>query len=98
MSEPGLDLHEWESRWASIAEVREDDPDAAVSLLADIVEGMLLEAGYDVREPEVGRTYQAAREVAERAELGGASRADVEDAIANLDEVFATLVAERPGN
>ena len=106
MSEPGLDLHDWQSRWESVAETRDDDPDAALSLLADIVGEMLVEAGYDGgdpvssegAEPEVARSYAAAREVAERAELGEASRADVEDAMANLDEVFGTLVAERPGD
>ena len=104
MSEPGLDLHEWRSRWASVAEVREDDPAGALSLLAEIVEDMVRETGYGAddpvaaegAEPEIVRTYRAAREVAERAEVGEASRAEIEDAMANLDEVYGTIVAERP--
>jgi hypothetical protein len=63
MSEPGLDLHAWESRWESVADVRDDDPDAALSVLTDLVE---------------------------------ASRAEVEDAFANLDELHATIVGQRP--
>ncbi len=38
--------------------------------------------------------YRSARETAERAELGEASRGDVESAIEDLRDVFAALVAE----
>jgi hypothetical protein len=104
MSEPGLDLHEWESMWASVAEDRDDDPDAALSQFADIVERMLRSRGYNVAdpvesggdEPEIVRTYVAARETAERAEVGAASRAEVDAAIDDLEDVFDTIVTERP--
>ena len=104
MIEPGLDLHEWESQWASVEEDMDADPDAAVSQFADIVERMLVSRGYEVRdpvkttgdEPEIVTTYASARETTERAELGEASRADVEVAIEDLRLLFDTLVAERP--
>jgi hypothetical protein len=104
MSEPGLDLHEWESMWASVAEDRDDDPDVAVSQFADIVARMLRSRGYNVDdpveasgdEPEIVTTYGSARETAERAELGQASRAEVDDAIVDLEEIFETLVQDRP--
>jgi hypothetical protein len=104
MSEPGLDLHEWESEWASVAEEQDDDPAAALSQYADIVERMLESNGYRVNdpveasggEPELVATYAAAREVAERAELGDASRADVDAAIEDLRAIFETLGAVRP--
>ncbi len=104
MSEPGLDLHEWESMWASVAEDRDDDPDAALSQFADIVARMLRSRGYDVDdpveasgdEPEIVTTYRSARETAERAGLGQASRAEVDDAIADLEDIFDTLVEQRP--
>lgn len=104
MIEPGLDLHVWESQWASVEEDMDADPDAAVSQFADIVERMLVSRGYEVRdpvetagdEPEIVTTYASARETAERAELGEASRADVEVAIEDLRLLFDTLVAERP--
>jgi hypothetical protein len=104
MSEPGLDLHEWESAWASVAEDQDSDPAAALSQYADIVEQMLLSGGYRVNdpveasgdEPEIVRTYTSAREVTERAELGEASRAEIADAIENLRVLFETLAAERP--
>jgi ribosome-associated translation inhibitor RaiA len=104
MSEPGLDLHEWESMWASVAEDKDADPDAALSQFADIVERMLRSRGYNVGdpveasgdEPEIVKTYISARNTAERAELGEASRAEVETAIEDLQDVFDTLVAGRP--
>ena len=102
--EPGLDLHEWESAWASIEEDAADDPDAAVSLYADLVRDMLLSRGYRVDdpveragdEPEIVATYRSARQTAERAELGEASRGDVEVAIEDLRALWETLIIERP--
>jgi hypothetical protein len=104
MSEPGLDLHAWESMWASVAEDRDDDPGAALSQFADIVGRMLRERGYNVAdpveasgdEPEIVTTYLSTRETAERAEVGAASRTEVDDAIDDLEDVFDTLIAERP--
>ena len=103
MSEPGLDLHEWETMWASVADERDDDPDAALSQFADVVHRMLVARGYAVGdpveeagdEPELVGTYRSACETAERAEVGRASRADVDEAIADLEAVFDTLVTER---
>jgi hypothetical protein len=104
MSEPGLDLHEWQSQWESVAVDMDADPDAALSQLADIVERMLVSRGYEVNdpvervgdEPELVVTYLAARETTERAELGNASRAEVETAIEDLRSLFETITAERP--
>ena len=95
----GFDEHDWESTWASIAEVAQDDPDAALSQYVDLVERMLTARGYalddpvarDGEEPEVVRTYIAARETAERAELGDAARGDVELAIDDLRALFDTI-------
>jgi hypothetical protein len=104
MTEPGLDLHEWETMWASVAQDRDDDPDAALSQFADIVGRMLRSRGYNVDDPveasgdehEIVTTYFAARETAERAEVGSASRSEVDDAINDLEDVFDTVIAERP--
>ena len=104
MSEPGLDLHEWQSEWASVSEDQDGDPAAALTQYADIVGRMLVERGYGVddpvaaagADPEIVATYESAREVAARAEVGEASRADVEAAIEDLRALFETLTAERP--
>ena len=45
MSEPGLDLHEWQSMWASVEQDKDADPNAALSQFADIVERMLRARG-----------------------------------------------------
>jgi hypothetical protein len=103
VSEPGLDLHEWETTWASVEEDLEADPAAALSQFADIVERMLRSRGYDVDdpvalggdEPEIVVTYRAARETTERAELGEASRAEVGTAIDDLRILFETLATAR---
>jgi len=102
--EPGIDLHEWQSMWASVAEDLDGDPDAALGQLAEIVRHLLLAHGYAVddpvasggAEPELVATYRAARESAERAELGAASRAEVQLAIEDLRSVFDSLAGE-PG-
>jgi hypothetical protein len=103
-AEPGLDQHEWESTWASLEEDAGDDPDAALSQLADLVQRMLVSRGYDIvdpvdrtgDEPEVVLSYLSAREVAERAEVAEASRSEVETAIDDLRAVFDTIATERP--
>jgi hypothetical protein len=103
-TEPGFDAHEWESEWASIEQDAADDPDSAVSLYADLVREMLSSRGYGVDdpveragdEPEIVVTYRSARQTAERAELGEASRGDVEAAIEDLRSLFDTVLAERP--
>lgn len=85
-AQPGLALHGWESSWASIEEDADGDPDAALSQFADLVERL-------GEEPEIVATYFAAREAAERAELGGASRSEVELAIEDLRAVFYSFAS-----
>jgi hypothetical protein len=102
-STPGADIHAWESEWASVEADAADDPNSALSQLADIVERALAGSGHDLDdpvavqgdEPELVVTYRAARDTAERAELGDASRGEVEQAIADLREVFTSVIAER---
>ena len=72
--EPGIDRHEWESRWAVLEQDVDTDPFEALPELADLVEEMLLESGYDITDPvvrageerEVVAEYLAARETAGR--------------------------------
>jgi hypothetical protein len=99
---PGFDLHSWESEWASIAEEADGDPDAALSQFADLVARMLRASGYAIDDPvarrgeelEIVASYRAARDTAERAELGSAPRAEVEQAIEDLRAVFTALAGE----
>jgi hypothetical protein len=99
--DPGQDLHEWESARASLEEEADSSPDAVLSELAELVERMLVARGYDVTDPvaragderDVVVSYLAARETAERAELGEASRGEVESALDDLRSVFDTIAA-----
>jgi hypothetical protein len=99
-SNPGVDIHTWKSAWASVEEDAADDPNNALSQFADIVERALVGSGYWIDDsvavqgdkPEIVVSYRAARDTAERAELGDASRGDVEQAIADLREVLTSLV------
>jgi hypothetical protein len=78
MQEPGLDRHEWGSELESLDEDLHTDPFQALPALADLVERMLDEAGYDLADPvvregeerEVVAEYRAAREVADLVETG----------------------------
>jgi hypothetical protein len=101
-SQPGFDEYGWDSEWASIEDEAEGDPDAALSLYADLAERILAASGYALDDsvarggeaPEIVRTYLAARETAERAELGEASRGDVQVAIEDLHGIFDAVSGE----
>lgn len=101
--EPGLDLHALQSAWAAVDEVAADNPDAALSQFADLALHALTASGFAPDDPvaasgadfEIVVAYRSARETAERAELGEASRGDVETAIDDLSEVFQALVGPR---
>lgn len=49
--EPGLDRHEWESRWESLAEDLEDSPRDVLPELDEIVAQMLQERGFAIDDP-----------------------------------------------
>lgn len=102
--EPGLDLHEWESEFASIEDDLEADPEHALRELVSLVERMLTARGFDVtdpvaddgEEPEILASFRAAREVARL--VDGA--ADVEpdaagSAIEDLRAIYDYLITER---
>ena len=104
MSEPGLDRHEWESELATLDEELRDSPAETLPDLADLVQRMLEERGYDLDdavlrkgdEREVVAQYQAAREVADRVERSeDADPGDIADAINGLRSLFDYIVVER---
>jgi hypothetical protein len=105
MNEPGLSRHEWETQLAALDDDLHDDPFAALPELADLVERMLTETGYDISDPvardgeerEVVVEYLAAREVSDLVEAvnGEVSPGDVAAAIEGLRSVADYLLAER---
>jgi hypothetical protein len=102
--EPGLDRHEWESELSALEDDLKTDPHSALPELADLVERMLLERGFDVtdatvrsgEEREVVAEYLAARKTSDRVERGeDVDPGDVADAINGLRALFDHLITER---
>ena len=105
MVEPGLDRHEWESRWESLEEELEDSPRDVLPELDELVQQMLEERGYAVDDPvaregddrEVVSEFLAAREItrllAEQAD--GVSPGDVAAAVNGYRSVYEYLIEER---
>jgi hypothetical protein len=78
VEEPGLDEHEWESRYAALEEDVRDTPAEALSELDDLIaemmgaRGLPLEEapGEDVTEPETVRQFAEARRVTNLVDAG----------------------------
>jgi hypothetical protein len=101
-NDPGLELHEWETRWSELEPMLEEDPAGALSEACDFVEQVLVESdvaveGIDGENDELLAGYRAARETANRVEQGAdVDPGDVGAAIENLRALYGTLRA-RPG-
>lgn len=101
--EPGLDLHEWETRWQELQKLATDSPAEALPEIARFVEQMLVERGYDLanpvvvegEDPDIVRDFLAARELAAACQAGTASPGDIAAALENLTEIHDYLVADR---
>lgn len=94
--EPGLDLHEWETRWAEIEEALADDPAAGLPAACDEIEELLRiragDEGLRRQHPELEAAYASAREAADRLERGeDIGPGDVGAAIENVRLVRGTL-------
>jgi len=105
MYDPGVDRHEWESEWESLAEDLRTDPAHALPELDALVARMLEESGYDLTDPvvregderEVVAEYLAAREIVEATERDARdlSPGDVAAAINGYRAVYDHLVSTR---
>jgi hypothetical protein len=102
-TEPGLDEYDWQSEYASFEEDLADDPSNTLPQLADLVERMLGERGYDVTDPVVREgeeraivaDYLSARETSDIVERGDAvDPGDIGAAVVNLQEVYEILLAD----
>lgn len=92
MQEPGLDLHEWETRWAELEEEFAEDPAGTLPEACDLIEAVL---GLD-DEPndEIELAFHAAREVADALERGDdVDPGDVGAAIENLRSIRESIRA-----
>jgi hypothetical protein len=96
--EPGLDLHEWETRWQELEPLLEDDAASALPEACDFVERVLLESRIGLERvggenDELIASYEAARETADAVERGGTvDPGDVGAAIVNLRAVYEAVI------
>ena len=95
--EPGLDLHEWETRWAELEETLAEDPAEGLPAACDEIEELLRirsgDEGLRQQHTELQAAYEAARDVANRIEAGeDVGPGDVGGAIENLRLVRQTLL------
>ena len=104
--EPGIDRHEWDSRWGQLEEDVRTSPAEALPELADLVEEMIVEAGYDIADPvarageerEVVAEYLAAREIADLVDAGeDVDPGDVASAINGLTAIRNHAVLSETG-
>jgi hypothetical protein len=94
INEPGLDLHEWETRWAELEEALTDDPASALAEASDAIEDLLT---VDDGQNELVAAYAAARDVADRLERGeSVDPGDLATAVENLHAIRAALTAGDP--
>jgi len=98
-NEPGLELHEWETRWSELEQLFEEDPAGALPEACDFVERTLAEsgrAGTGEENDELSAAYRAARETADRVERGeDVGPGDVGAAIENLRSLSESLRGAR---
>jgi hypothetical protein len=104
MLEPGVDRHEWESRWESLAEELEDSPRDVLPELDELVAEMLQEKGYELDDPvvregddrEVVTDFLAARETTQllRDDPDAISPGDVAAAVDNYRELYQLLISD----
>jgi len=103
MVEPGLDLHEWQTRWEELQEAIGDDPAGALPEVVRFIEQILNERGYEPGEPvtaegddaEIIRSFQAARELSNAAEQGVLPPEDVTVALDDLREIYEFVAEQR---
>ena len=92
VNEPGLDLHEWETRWAELEEALDEDPAGALPDACDLIEETL---GTDYVSDELELSFRAARETADAIERG--DDVDPGDIGAAVENLLAIRAAIRPG-
>ena len=105
MTDPGLDLHEWETRWSDLQDQAADAPDEALPEVVRLVEEMLVERGYDLEnpvveetdDPDIVRDFLAARDIARAAETTKLEAEDIQTALEDLAEIHDYLVEDRAG-
>jgi hypothetical protein len=103
--EPGLDIHEWESEWASFEDDVADSPETALPVVHELITRMLKERRIlddnlvvvEGVEPDWIRTWEAGRDLVALVDDPGADL-DPQDVVDQLDEyrdLFEALLEQR---
>jgi hypothetical protein len=103
--EPGLDIHEWESEWASFEDDVADSPETALPVVHELITRMLKERRIlddnlvvvEGVEPDWIRTWEAGRDLVALVDDPGAD-IDPQDVVDQLDEyrdLFEALLEQR---
>ena len=104
MSDIGLDLHEWETRWEQLLEVAQESPADALGEMDRLLAEMLEQRGIAITDPvadngidpEIAKQYLAAHEYRMRYETGDEDDpGDLADAINGFRLLFEYLTSER---
>jgi hypothetical protein len=94
MQEPGLDLHEWETRWQQLMEVVHESPADAVGEIDRLLDEMLGRRDVVETDGEARKQFEAARDTMRRYERGEVGPGDLADAINGYREVYELLTTE----
>jgi hypothetical protein len=92
--EPGLELHELETRWQQLVEVAHESPADAVGEIDRLFAEALEQQGYVSDDDEARRQYEAAHELTVGYERGEASAGDLAEAINGYRELYELLTSE----
>jgi hypothetical protein len=104
MLEPGLDKHEWESRWQQLEEDLASDPAEVLPEIDRLIEEILEARGYAVDDPVVSEgddrdvvaEFLGAREIARAIEQGAeVEREDLDVAVENYRSLYEYLCVGR---
>jgi hypothetical protein len=103
--EPGLDVHEWQSEWASFEDDIADSPEAALPVVHELITRMLKERRIlddnlvvaEGADPDWFRTWEAGRELVAVVDDPGADvdHQDVLDQLAEYRELYEALLEQR---
>jgi hypothetical protein len=103
VTDPGLDLYEWETQWQELQDESVDDPAQTLPEIVRLVDAMLRERGFQFDEPvtaegddaDIVRDFLTARELAAAADAGTADPEDIEVALEDLREIHDYITQDR---
>ena len=105
MLEPGLDVHEWQSEWASLEDDIADSPEAALPYIHELMTRMLKERGIlddslgatEGVDPDWARTWEAGAQLVRKLDdpAVDVERDDALEQIQNYRELFDAILEGR---